>query len=162
MAGLVKMPGRMLARRAVATTDVAAGQTPAQMHPAHAGFQTFFTTARQWWHRFHVDFVRTQHADSPSTLRWKVDSTLIPYISRAELRLNLAHRRQRNNMIEHHGLGSKTASSSSACGRQQGCGQHGWMSPSLTICRSALSLKRRAVSPSWHTPRRSPFSGLDR
>src|SRR5437588_365846 len=60
MPGRVKMFGRMLALRRVATTDVAARQAEPKMHPLASSRQTLFTAIRIGFYRLDLTQVRTR------------------------------------------------------------------------------------------------------
>src|SRR5574340_769985 len=65
VAGVVKVAGRMLVGRRIATPDVAADQAETQMHPPCPGFQAVFATrgARRHWSDL-VDVLAT-HGNPP-------------------------------------------------------------------------------------------------
>jgi hypothetical protein len=48
MLGVVKVLGRVPARRGIATADMAAREAKAQVHPSLSGLEALLATARMW------------------------------------------------------------------------------------------------------------------
>lgn len=65
MIGAMEVRRRVATWRAVAATDVPAGQAKPKVHPARAGFQAFLTTQRLCWNGFQAGRVLADHFKPP-------------------------------------------------------------------------------------------------